>query len=439
MIKGNDLPGTELSNDAIDQALEWLARLRADTVGESELSDFTNWLTAADNHQQAWDYALDVWESLGVLSHMPLDDLLIDNPGSGRPQGLTYLLKMKWITSAWKSLAAVSATVAIVLTLLFASQPATQNYSAGLGEYRQVSLEDGSTIELNTNSQITVRLSQSSREVELVSGEAFFTVAPDKHSPFIVRIGDSKVQALGTAFNIYRQTQDQAAITVVEGVVRVSEGQGSALAAAETQLLLVDQSASSNLFQSQVIRDARGEIIQILANNQNFGSREIQGVDLDLAWRLFIAKWGTFGVNLGGAYIDSYEFSRGSNAAATDLAGTFVDRDSGGNGSIPEWKSQLNLFWQFGRWELALSSLHVSSLTEYFIAEDRTRDSGAWSREDMQLSYYFNSGESLVTLGIENVFAQMPPFLGTAFNDNFDVRTHDSTGRFIYARLSHRL
>jgi hypothetical protein len=57
----------------------------------------------------------------------------------------------------------------------------------------------------------------------------------------------------------------------------------------------------------------------------------------------------------------------------------------------------------------------------------------------MQLSYYFNSGESLVTLGIENVFAQMPPFLGTAFNDNFDVRTHDSTGRFIYARLSHRL
>lgn len=202
---------------------------------------------------------------------------------------------------------------------------------------------------------------------------------------------------------------------------------------------LVDQSASSNLFQSQVIRDARGEIIQILANNQNFGSREIQGVDLDLAWRLFIAKWGTFGVNLGGAYIDSYEFSPGSNAAATDLAGTFVDRASEGNGSIPEWKSQLNLFWQFGRWELALSSLHVSSLTEYFIAEDRTRDSGAWSREDMQLSYHFNSGESLVTLGIENVFAQMPPFLGTAFNDNFDVRTHDSTGRFIYARLSHRL
>jgi hypothetical protein len=55
------------------------------------------------------------------------------------------------------------------------------------------------------------------------------------------------------------------------------------------------------------------------------------------------------------------------------------------------------------------------------------------------VSYRFNSGQSLVTLGAENIFDQMPPFLGTAFNDNFDVRTHDSKGRFIYARLSHRL
>ncbi len=202
---------------------------------------------------------------------------------------------------------------------------------------------------------------------------------------------------------------------------------------------LVDQNAAKNLFQTQIIRDEQGEIIQILANNRNFGSREIRGADLDLAWRLFIAKWGTFGVNMGGAYIDSYEFRLGSNVSGIDLAGTFVDKAAGGNGSIPEWKSRLNLFWQFGRWEFSVSSLHVSGLTEYFVAENRARKSGSWSREDVQLNYHFNSGESLVTLGVENVFEQMPPFLGTAFNDNFDARTHDSTGRFLYARLSHRL
>ncbi|MGB2466479.1 MAG: TonB-dependent receptor, partial [Porticoccaceae bacterium] len=122
-----------------------------------------------------------------------------------------------------------------------------------------------------------------------------------------------------------------------------------------------------------------------------------------------------------------------------DLAGTFVDKTAGGSGSIPEWKSRLNLFWQFGRWEFALSSLHISSLTEQIASQNRSRESGAWSREDMQVSYHFNSGESLVTMGIENILDQAPPFLGTAFNDNFDARTHDATGRFLYARLSHRL
>ena len=83
--------------------------------------------------------------------------------------------------------------------------------------------------------------------------------------------------------------------------------------------------------------------------------------------------------------------------------------------------------------------MHVSSLNETIVAENRRRESGAWSREDMQVSYHFNSGESLITLGVENILDQMPPFLGSAFNDNFDVRTHDSTGRFVYARLSHSL
>ena len=73
------------------------------------------------------------------------------------------------------------------------------------------------------------------------------------------------------------------------------------------------------------------------------------------------------------------------------------------------------------------------------VPKDRSRESGVWSREDVQVSYHFNSGESLITLGVENILDQMPPFLGSAFNDNFDVRTHDSTGRFVYARLSHSL
>ena len=201
----------------------------------------------------------------------------------------------------------------------------------------------------------------------------------------------------------------------------------------------VDQNAHNGLFANLITRSQSGELLRVEANNQNLGSREIQGADVDISWRVFIARWGTFGVNMSGSYIDSYHFAPEPGAAGMDLAGTFVDKTAGGSGSIPEWKSRLNLFWQFGRWEFALSSLHISSLTEQIASQNRSRESGTWSREDMQVSYHFNSGESLVTMGIENILDQAPPFLGTAFNDNFDARTHDATGRFLYARLSHRL
>ncbi|MDB4262900.1 TonB-dependent receptor, partial [Porticoccaceae bacterium] len=128
-----------------------------------------------------------------------------------------------------------------------------------------------------------------------------------------------------------------------------------------------------------------------------------------------------------------------AESAAVDLAGTFRDAAFEGSGSIPQWKSNLNLFWQFGRWEFGLSSSHVSSVTEQIVSQNRSRKAGAWSREDVQLSYHFNSGESLMTLGIENLLDEQPPFLGSALNDNFDVRGQDLSGRFLYARLSHRL
>ena len=202
---------------------------------------------------------------------------------------------------------------------------------------------------------------------------------------------------------------------------------------------IVNQNASNGLFSDQLVRSGDGELISVMASNNNIGSRQIRGADMDLSWRIFIASWGTLGVNMGGAYIDSHRFKIDPAMEAIELAGTFVDKAAQGSGSIPRWKSRLNLFWQFGRWEFSLASMHVSSLTEFIVSEDRFRDSGAWSREDVQVSYHFNSGESLITLGVENILDQMPPFLGSAFNDNFDARTHDSTGRFIYARLSHSL
>jgi iron complex outermembrane receptor protein len=201
----------------------------------------------------------------------------------------------------------------------------------------------------------------------------------------------------------------------------------------------LDQNAADLSFSNRIIRDENGEVIRVVANNENLGMRKISGFDADISWRVFIAKWGSLGIDLSGSHIHSYQFQSAPSTEIEELAGTFADEAAEGSGALPKWKTRLNLFWQFGRWEVALSSFRVSSLTETVNDPDDRRDSGAWSREDAQMSYHFNSGESLITFGIDNILDEAPPFLASAFNDNFDSRTYESTGRFFYARFSHHL
>jgi len=201
----------------------------------------------------------------------------------------------------------------------------------------------------------------------------------------------------------------------------------------------LDQNAADLSFSDRIIRDENGEVVRVLANNENLGMRKISGFDADLSWRVFIAKWGSLGIDLSGSHIHSYQLQRALTAETQELSGTFADEAAEGSGGLPKWKTRLNLFWQFGRWEVALSSFRVSSLTETVNNSDNRRESGAWSREDAQMSYHFNSGESLITVGVDNILNEAPPFLASAFNDNFDSRTYESTGRFFYARFSHHL
>lgn len=231
-----------------NQALAWVARLRSESVDETDFAHFADWLAGSECHQQAWDNAVDIWETLGVISHLPVESLLAAEPqlepelNPQSEQGLdkkrSYLANL--FSGFWKPLTTMAATTAIVVSLIMFMQEDRQHYYSAVGDYQQISLQDGSLIELNTDTEIAVSLGETSRDIELLKGEAFFTVASDKTKPFIVTVGDARVQALGTAFNIYRQSDKQSTVSVIEGVVRVSEASGSSTAAPESKMLLAN-------------------------------------------------------------------------------------------------------------------------------------------------------------------------------------------------------
>jgi transmembrane sensor len=95
-----------------------------------------------------------------------------------------------------------------------------KTYQTAHGEQRVANLPDGSEMHLNTDSTVTVRYTQSERVVEIVEGQAFFTVARDHHRRFRVTAGHTHVFAVGTRFDTYRR-RDGIIVTVVEGGVAV--------------------------------------------------------------------------------------------------------------------------------------------------------------------------------------------------------------------------
>jgi transmembrane sensor len=91
-----------------------------------------------------------------------------------------------------------------------------------VGGFSRIVLEDGSVIDLNTNSDVRVRLQAERREVKLLRGEGRFQVAHDSHRPFVVTAADASVRAVGTAFSVRLREASQVDVLVAEGAVAVA-------------------------------------------------------------------------------------------------------------------------------------------------------------------------------------------------------------------------
>ncbi|HWM67954.1 MAG TPA: FecR domain-containing protein [Steroidobacteraceae bacterium] len=95
-------------------------------------------------------------------------------------------------------------------------------FATDVGQQREIKLPDGSTMMLNTASNVTVTYSLREREIFLSRGEASFNVAHDADRPFLVRAGHHhRLQAVGTRFDVRVLTPDTVELIVTEGQVTV--------------------------------------------------------------------------------------------------------------------------------------------------------------------------------------------------------------------------
>jgi len=107
------------------------------------------------------------------------------------------------------------------MEMLFAGQ--TNEIQVPAGQRTKIALSDGTQVWLNSKSTLAYpQVFMEERNVQL-TGEAYFEVAPNPQKPFTVTVGEVKVTALGTAFNVsgFPET-GQVQVALFEGSVKIT-------------------------------------------------------------------------------------------------------------------------------------------------------------------------------------------------------------------------
>ena len=215
-----------------EEASLWAARIEGGGLSDRDRAELSAWLAADAEHRR-------VLADYGELSAR-LDARLGDDDGMNlvpaRPPAASRagpLVSFGWIRPGQGDKpeagsrrrrrvvvgALLAAAAVVVLVAVLARRPrdlATKNAE------RQASvLADGSRVELNARTSLAVDFRRNERRVELVRGEAWFSVKKDPARPFVVETPAGIVRVTGTEFNVRAAPREQVEVTVLAGTVRV--------------------------------------------------------------------------------------------------------------------------------------------------------------------------------------------------------------------------
>jgi transmembrane sensor len=253
------------ASEAERVASEWIARLNADDVSADDRARFEAWRTAHPMYARAYEALSATWDQCTaarpIVRAVSFAESMNEAAVTPRRQRRRAFIA-----------AAVAVMVATTGWLYFGRLAPDATFSTTSGEHATISLADGSTLELNSNSLAHVVYSERMRVIHLDRGEAFFKVAHDVHRPFWVVAGRSWVRAVGTAFDVYLGPT-AVQVTVGEGTVKVGAVNslvdgiptGNALAQTAISVLTAGQQADLTSVATATRRLSAAELARSMA------------------------------------------------------------------------------------------------------------------------------------------------------------------------------
>lgn len=230
----------------IDAAIAWTVKIEFNQPEPGIRAAFEAWLAAHPMHAAAWQRVQSLHTDHADFAALPAQLALDTLETAAAERGRSRLRRRR----AVKLVALMGGTAALAWLGRERApwQRLAADASTATGERRTLVLADGSSVQLNTDSAIDVKLSGSQRLIVLTRGEILISTGADAAAParrpFWVETPFGRLQALGTRFAV-RLARDAAQVSVQEGRVALHPRAGGlgAIAAPEQSWLLSQATA----------------------------------------------------------------------------------------------------------------------------------------------------------------------------------------------------
>lgn len=176
-------PGERDTHTVRAEAAAWLARLRSEERTVEDEQGFRAWLAESEAHRAAFEVTNGIFEMAGAAQ--------------GRRTQVRQVSRRHVLRTG------VGLAAASVAGVVFYLRSGT-TYATEIGEQRDVALEDGTLVRLDTDSEIRVSMSEELRRVSLRRGRAHFEVAADAARKFQVVALEQVVTASHGEFDVSR-------------------------------------------------------------------------------------------------------------------------------------------------------------------------------------------------------------------------------------------
>lgn len=201
------VPSDSRVDDASHQASSWFALMHGGSPTPAEREALTQWLEADPVHAQAYARLETLWTASAQIAQPSMPAI--------EPQ----LSRRRFVGLGVAACAVAVTTSATTLWLKGVGSPFADLRTA-VGERRTVRLPDGSTVELAGNTALNVDISPTRRALELLQGEAFFSVVPGAAGELSIRTDAGQTLANDAEFCLSCDN-DTTVLTVSRHTVRV--------------------------------------------------------------------------------------------------------------------------------------------------------------------------------------------------------------------------